>query len=446
MSKKNFNANDFSKACYECYVQYNNTFGHKDSTVSLTDFQFEIFPNKDDMKEYLYNTNETLYKQYLVHYPDITESFPFYEYKELSDKQGGRLSYEGNGELLFEKYSKNGRNLYLVITAEPNMQNFIEEFEKKIDSFSVSNATYEMYGKEQKYGEKQKENNGYFMQEILDDVKAWKEIVIDCKNRIKTSIEKHNIALQQEFTKESVGEMYIKQFNGQMSASEVKESMKIARDKLLTFENGNADVLKEKLNDYFESIGISELKLSDITNEGKNPAEYMRSILNREIYNLEQKEIASHKPIVTKFTDRLLSTTESKIIKMFDELFTESSTYPEQYIEHVVIPARDHQATKLGENQWWSRAIDHAVNSGGGLWQSSFDRMQLFEKFGLIPEGTCKRDSNDPIFEKYFETADKKYSEYMHQYLGLKGLLKTEDYKKAVKKDMEWSMRFEKTR
>ena len=103
MSKKNFNANDFSEACYECYVQYNNTIGHKDSTVSLTDFQFEIFPNKDDMKEYLYSTNETLYKQYLVHYPDITEAFPFYEYKELSDKQGGRLSYEGNGEILFEK-------------------------------------------------------------------------------------------------------------------------------------------------------------------------------------------------------------------------------------------------------------------------------------------------------------------------------------------------------
>jgi len=222
--------------------------------------------------------------------------------------------------------------------------------------------------------------------------------------------------------------------------------MKIARDKLLIFENGNVDVLKEKLSDYFESIGISELKLSDITNEGKNPAEYMQHILNREIYNLEQKEIASHKPIVTKFTDRLLSSTESKIVKMFDELFTKSDTYPEQYIEHVVIPARDHQATKLGERQWWSRAIDHAVNSGGDLWQCSFDRMQVFEKFGLIPEGTCKRDSDDPIFEKYFETADKKYGEYMHQYLGLKGLLKTEDYKKAVKKDIEWNMRFEKTR
>ena len=336
--------------------------------------------------------------------------------------------------------------MYFVISAEPNMQNFIEEFEKNIDSFSVSNTTYEMYSEEQKYGEEQKEDNGYLMQETLNDIKAWKESVIDCKDRIKTSIEKHNIALQQEFTKESVGEMYIKQFNEQMLASEVKESMKIARDKLLIFENGNIDVLKEKLSDYFESIGISELKLSDITNEGKNPAEYMQSILNREIYNLEQKEIASHKPIVTKITDRLLSTTESKIIKMFDELFTQSDTYPEQYIEHVVIPARDHHATKLEERLWWSRAIDHAVNSGGDLWQSSFDRMQLFEKFGLIPEGTCKRDSDDPSFEKYFETADKKYGEYMHQYLGLKGLLKTEDYKKAVKKDMEWNMRFEKTR
>lgn len=444
MSKNIFNANDFSEECYECYVQYNNTIGHEDSTVSLTDFQFEIFPSKDDMKEYLYSTNETLYEQYLEHYPDITEAFPFYEYKELSDKQGGRLSYEGNGELLFDKYSKKGRNLYLVITAEPNMQNFIEEFEKKIDLFSVSDETYEMYGEEQKgYRE---EDNGYLMQETLNDIKDWKETVIDCKDRIKTSIEKHNIALQQEFTKESVGEMYIKQFNGQMSASEVKESMKIARDKLLTFENGNVDVLKEKLSDYFESIGISELKLSDITNEGKNPVEYMQSILNREIYNLEQKEIASHKPIVTKFTDRLLSSTESKIVKMFDELFTKSDTYPERYIEHVVIPARDHNAARLAERQWWSRAIDHAVNSGGALWQGSFDRMQLFERFGLIPEGTCKRDSDDPIFEKYFETADKKYGEFMHQYLGLKGLLKTEDYKKAVKKDIEWDMRFEKTR
>lgn len=443
MSKNIFNANDFSETCYECYVQYNNTIGHEDSTVSLTDFQFEIFPNKDDMKEYLYSTNETLYEQYLEHYPDITEAFPFHEYKELSDKQGGRLSYEGNGELLFEKYSKNGRNLYLDIPSKPNMQSFIEDFEKIINSFNVSHEACAMYEDEQLYVDG---DNGLLLQEVLDDVISWKESVIDCKDRIKTSIEKHNIALQQEFTKESVGEMYIKQFKGQMLASEVKESMKIARDKLLIFENGNVDVLKEKLSDYFESIGISELKLSDITNEGKNPAEHLQHILNREIYNLEQKEIASHKPIVTKFTDRLLSSTESKIVKMFDKLFTESDTYPEQYIEHVVIPARDHQATKLGENQWWSRAINHAVNSGGDLWQSSFDRMQLFEKFGLIPEGTCKRDSNDPVFEKYWESADKQYGEYMHQYLKLKGLLKTEDYKKALKQDIEHNNKYSRGR
>ncbi|MBQ1197306.1 MAG: hypothetical protein IIX47_01720 [Spirochaetaceae bacterium] len=71
MSKNIFNANDFSEECYENYVDYCNTIGHSDSVKSLTDFQFEIFPNKEDMKEYLYSTNEDLLDEYLNHYQEI---------------------------------------------------------------------------------------------------------------------------------------------------------------------------------------------------------------------------------------------------------------------------------------------------------------------------------------------------------------------------------------
>ena len=447
MSNK-FNAYDFAEECYENYKEYQKTIGHEPSTVSFEDFQFEIFPNKQDMKEYLYSTDEDNFKTYLEHFPEIEETFPFYTYKEVTDRLGGNLEYEGDGMVCFSKYSPAGQDFHISFDVSPDMTDFISSLNQRIDAYDVSEEAY-IWLDESGHG-----TNGapYDMKDLYEDMEACKKMTQEYSHEFEELIYKHRTTLSFSLTKEQVGELFIKKFPNQLIEKEVKDSMKTARDSLLKFENGNVTFLKDKLEEYYESIGITEEKLVELEKENKihaannepilSPMAYIQGKLNNQIYSLEQKEIASHKPIVTKFNDRVLSSTESKICKMFDELFTKSDTYPEKYVEGVVIPARDKNAKMSGAERWWAKAIDHAVNGGGDLWQSTFDRMQLFEKFGLIPEGTCKRDSEDPVFERYAEQADKKYGEYMHQYLKLKQLLKPEDREKAIKRDIEMEKKY----
>lgn len=451
MSNK-FNAYDFAEECYENYKEYQKTIGHEPSTVSFEDFQFEIFPNKQDMKEYLYSTDVDNFNTYLKHFPEIEETFPFYIYKEVTDRLGGNLVYEGNGSVCFSKYSPARQDFSISFDVSPDMTDFIPSLNQRIADYDVSEEAY-VWLDESGHG---KNGAPYDMKDLYEDIEACKNMTQEYSHDFEVLINKHRTALSFHLTKEQVGDLFISYFPKQLTEKDVKDSMKKARDSFLKFENGNVSFLKEKLEEYYESIGITEEKLVKLEKENKvhaannepviRPIEYIQGRLNQEIYNLEQKEIASHKPIITKFNDRIPSTTEVKICKMFDKLFTESDTYPEKYIKEIVIPARDKNLTKSYPDRWWARAIENAVNSCSGIWQPTFDRMQLFEKFGLIPEGTCKRDSDDPVFERYYEQADKKYGEYMHQYLKLKQLLKPEDREKAIKKDIEWNNRYSQGR
>ena len=126
--------------------------------------------------------------------------------------------------------------------------------------------------------------------------------------------------------------------------------------------------------------------------------------------------------------------------------------------------------------KWWEKAVEHAVNSGGELWQDTASRIELFEKFGLIHNdyedpslyGACydtyvaymkeygtpgdtvnftafvdeifpnkndmveylqkdqtllreyrklDEDKADALIDKYIDKADKMYGQYMHMYL-----------------------------
>lgn len=446
MSSK-FNAYDFAEKCYENYKEYQKTIGDESSTVSFEDFQFEIFPNRQDMKEFLYSTDVDNFNTYLDHFPEIEETFPFYTYKEITERLGGNLEYEGNGSVCFSKYSPAGQDFSTSFDVSPDMTDFIPSLNQRIDAYDVSEEAY-LWLDESGHG---KNGAPYDMKDLYEDMEACKEMTQKYSQEFEKLIQKHKTALSFKLSKEEVGEMFIKLFPNYLHEKKVKDSMKTAQDSLLKFENGNVMFLKEKLEEYYESIGITEEKMIELEKENKvhaeknepvlSPMAYIQGKLNQEIYNLEQKEIASHKPIVTKFEGRLPSSTEVKICKMFDELFTESDTYPEAYIQNVVIQAHDYLATKVSAEQWWAKAVGNAVNGGGDLWQSTYDRMQLFEKFGLIPEGTCKRDSDDPVFEKYSEKADEQYGKYMHKYFQLKKL--TEKFEpermKAIKKDIKWN-------
>lgn len=441
-AKKQFDASSFAEECYQEYLAYDRVNG-SGKPASFVDFCFEIINNREDMKEYL-SGNPSLKTKYMKHLPEITEAFPFHEYSLIAPC----FSHQGGNELSISFYSPAGQDFSLPIYAvEPDLSNFRDRLDAAIDAFDVSEETY-IWLDETGHG-----TNGapYELKDVLADMEFCIEECRKIKDDLMAVIDSHEKALEKGITKASVGELFIRNIGSQMIQSEVLPAVKEAGEKTTAFMNGNRLLLKEKLSEYLESIGLTEEILvnarkeaenKDLTADDRKNLSFIQSSLNHEIYELEQKDIASRKPIVTKFTDRIPSSTEVKICRMFDALFTESDTYPEMYVEHVVIPARDSHATETGAVRWWDKAIDHAVNSGGDLWQCTYDRMQLFEKYGLIPEGTCKLPDDNPVFEKHFSSADKKYGEYMHTYLSLKGLLKEEDRIKAVNKDREWNQKY----
>lgn len=136
-------------------------------------------------------------------------------------------------------------------------------------------------------------------------------------------------------------------------------------------------------------------------------------------------------------------TKEEKITKMFDDLFAEvaeitkndsdGSLTPEKYVKEIVIPARDKYFNDKGSELWWKYAIHHAVNSGGYLWQDTHKRVELFEKYGLVPKGTTKLEGN--AYDKIADNADKQYGEYMCTYLSSKKLLSEKDRLEAIDRD-----------
>ena len=380
------------------------------------------------MKEYL-NSDLNKKDTYFEYFPDITEAFPYFEYKTVAEHCGANIEYEGKGSMRYSKYSSAGQDFSLVFDVSPDMSDFEISFLIALDNFDVSEQTY-IWLDESGHG---KNGAPYEMKDVLGDMEECQKKAQEFIDDFTAVLNLHNKAMKKGFTKENVGEQYIRLFPNQLLEKEVKDSMKEARSKLLRWENGNIEMLKNALNEYFESVGITEEKMQ----ASKNPTETMQHILNSEIYKLEKKDIQleKEKELPTKIEGRLLSSTESKIIKMFDELFTKSDTSPVRFVEHVVIPAHNHNLNNKDSLTWWKNAVDHAVNSGGELWQPSFERMQLFEKFGLIPGGTCARKEDDPVFEKYFASADKKYGEYMYQYLKLKNLTTDEKRIKTIQKD-----------
>ena len=52
-------------------------------------------------------------------------------------------------------------------------------------------------------------------------------------------------------------------------------------------------------------------------------------------------------------------------------------------------------------DQFWEEAVDHAVNSGGELWQSSAERVELMEKAGLIVNNYEDSSLNAAYYNAY---------------------------------------------
>ena len=112
---------------------------------------------------------------------------------------------------------------------------------------------------------------------------------------------------------------------------------------------------------------------------------------------------------------------EKKIHNMFDSLFKEAGKSPQEYISYV-ISAGDN--TKNRNEIWWKNAVKHAVNSGGELWQSSYERIELFEKYGLNTES--------PAEQKLLNDCYSQYQKYMKTYGFTREIVDLSNFKEDI--------------
>lgn len=105
-----------------------------------------------------------------------------------------------------------------------------------------------------------------------------------------------------------------------------------------------------------------------------------------------------------------MSDTDRHIHLMFDNLYNNSKTNPIEFAQLVL--SKGTQATERGlkGDEWWKEAILHAVNATDE-WGSSVDsKILLFRAFAVIKPSEINS-------EQFFKIADKKFGEYMYQYL-----------------------------
>lgn len=432
--EKDFDAVSFCEECYETYCKYMEQHGTKKQTYSYTDFQFEIFTNKEDMKEYL-SINSQQNEKYRDYYVEITEAFPFRQYQQAFDAMGLHLEYEGDGDVRYDSYSPAGQDFGLSFNVEPDMSNFIDSFSERIEGFDVSEETM-LWVDETGHG---KNGAPYELEDVLNDMKSCKEKAEDVKCEFEGLIQKHNenvkksnkeiaetflrkvIAFEKNLENEPLEKARYEKAGFNAVTSDVQKDF-------LRFENGNVLNMKNALSSWYEEIGI--------TNE-KN----IESCIRNKIYELEQNDIRMQKPIKTVLKDRIPSSTEKNIIDMFDQLFTDSSTTPELYVNSKVIPAHEKQYNSSDPITWWKKAVQHAVNSGGELWQDTYSRMELLEKYNLIPKGTCAKDSESLSFQTLYSRVDKMYGNCLYEYLHIKSLLPDGKRAAAIQKDKEVEMK-----
>lgn len=202
---------DFSESCYEDYKSYMKAYGTSKDAVSLDEFQREIFPCKDDMKEYL-SGNDEKKEEYLTNYADIQETFPFLEYQKLAQMYGGvsaELNTEGTGLVRYSCYSPAGQDFSLNIPCKTDMSDFIDSFKKEVTGFEPEEgALYwiDPVTHEGRNGAPKK------FKDIIKDMKDCQAQANDFIKDFEKIVNAHDKAVAKKVTPNLIGKEFLKEF------------------------------------------------------------------------------------------------------------------------------------------------------------------------------------------------------------------------------------------
>lgn len=292
----------FSEKCYENYKSYTESFGNG-KAVSLEEFQMEIFPNRTDMTEYLTATDGEKLETYKENFKEISEVFPFSDYRSVAESLGGKLSVDSPGMVMFSMFSPAGQDFSLIIETRPDMSDFIENFNESLKNYDPEEETM-LWIDDTGHG---KNGAPCHLKDVLEDMESCESMSEDFIIKFQDILFRHEKALEKEIDKEKVGILFAQKVNElqqnykyRYNDKNFAELAKDAMNKTCSYEYGNPSELKSLLSDYLVDIGITDGKEETFEKGIKN------ALLRLNKKELEQKHRieASKKHIVQEERSR----------------------------------------------------------------------------------------------------------------------------------------------
>lgn len=386
--------------------------------------------------------------------------------------------HTGNGNLYqigIQKHSPEGQDCSFTLQCERgNPASAVPALRMINEDFDVNEETRRWIGNDGHW----KNGEPYLIEDILKDMKWVEENLARCTDELEEFVKNFEI----EYSKEDMKKLFAERLchiNGEESIDRrfAIGLCKQAVESILNENKGSPDQKKKLLDEYLVEIGITSGSQEECFNA-------LNLIQEQTLKNKKLEKIAGqckNKNLHTTLPS--MSSTEVRVHRMFDRLFNDSDTDPVSFAETVLSAGPDRISRKeLSENEWWKSSCIHAVNSGGDLWQDTFERIKLMEEYGLIKNtyedpslygpcydtyksymrmyGTEKdtvtltefienifpnktdmteymqideknlaayknflEDKENHLVDKYNETADRKWGEYMHMYLKDLGVL-----------------------
>ena len=374
-----------------------------------------------------------------------------------------------------EKYYDSSDQIFTLIGKKDDPASVVNALREVHDNFDIDYETSIWIG-EDGHG---KNGAPYHISDILETKKDVKNDL----NTVRQIMEDYVKNASREYTKEDIGEFFLSNLKDWPSVDleESHSAMRVAgivMKQTISGYPGTISKNKEMLSKYLKSIGFTE----------ENP-ELCKNAINKA---LKERKLSKEK---LNTVSKEMSDEDKNIHKMFDTLFNESETNPIDYASYVLSAGNEATLNGLKGERWWKEACNHAANSGGELWQSSYERVELFEKFGLVAESPAekkllkdcyakylsymkmyatpgdevgftefkesiytnktemteflqgnekllesyrnKEDLKDSKYEKLCETSDKKYGEYLFKYLKNLDVLDNKKRDQLIKKHEE---------
>ncbi len=296
-----------------------------------------------------------------------------------------RTGATSNGDLYQPSFcfsSRAGREVAFTLQCKrDDPYSVASAFKEFAKGFDPEEKAAEIYWNEKQYGAS--------LRDALSDMEAATETLKAAAAIMERRVEDFDV----EVTKESVRNEFARLLDGEMIWNESAISLCKNLAHEVKWGSPGDPRLKEK---YLGEI-LLESGMTDGSPEACAKAlNAIREAYNRDAAKRYEKPLNTVKPGMPERT--------ANVHRMFDELFNESYIDPAEYADHVVLPAGS--PAEFSGEIFWKKAVDHAVNSGGALWQDTYKRCELLDRFGLSGH-----------YNHTLEAASyKEYQSYMAKY------------------------------